>query len=150
MLRFLQPLSKVLAASALFALTSCNALGSSLLPAGLTEALGSVGSFGTAVGQFAEQLGPSLDAAGLGQLSAFTQQATDLGSTISGFQDQVSSVAADPLAAIGGQLQNLGGFDVNALKGLAGQEQVAQVEGFANTAQGVGKAATDFLKQFGG
>ena len=151
MFRPLKTLTQAAGAVVLVSLSGCSSLGSSLLPGGLVDALGSVTGLSSSVSEFAGSLGSAgLDAAGLGQLEGFVGQAGDLGKTIGGFKDQVAAAAANPLGAIGDQLGQMGNFDVSALQGMPGAEQLSAVNGFADQASGVGSAASDFLKQFGG
>lgn len=143
-------LTSAIGAVAIYSVASCAAVQQGALPAGLADSLTGVTQLTTAIGAFANDLGPALDTAGLQKLGGYVNQAKDLGATVSGFQSQVSELAADPLSAISNKLGELGNFDVNKLVDLPGDAQVQQVKDLADSAGTLGKSVNDFLGSFGG
>ena len=127
----------------------CASLGGGALPAGLTDALGSITGLGGNIAQWQSGLGEMLDGTALGQLKGYADQAGNLGSTISGLKDGLSDAMANPLAAIGDKLAGMSGIDIDGLKQLAPEAQMDSVREFAGSAVGVGDLATEFLGKFG-
>ncbi len=146
---WIRPLRTLVAATALLAFSACSSMGSMALPAGLTDALVQVTGLSGKIDAFKSGLDGMLDSTGLGKLQDLASEAGNLGKTVTGFKDQLSAAAADPLAVIGNKLSEMGGMDASALKDLAPQAQMEAVEGFAESASGVSSLVTDFLKNFG-
>ena len=146
----IRTLAKAAAAAALLTLTSCSSLATGAMPAGLGELLGNVTGLSTSIGEWKSSLGAALDNTAFGKLEGFVDQAGELGGKITGFQDMVSDAMADPLGAIGNKLGEMGALDVQALQNLVPEQQLAQVQGFAESAENLGTLTNDFLSTFGG
>ena len=131
-------------------LSSCASLASSVLPAGLGDALGQVTGLSDAIGGWKSTLGSTIDAAGLGQLSDFVGQAGNIGTTLSGYKDQLTGAMSDPFGAITDGIGDMAGIDVSSLTNMGNDARSAAVDQFADSASNVGELATSFLEQFGG
>ncbi len=134
----------------LVSLSSCASMAGSLLPAGLGDVLGNVTGLTSKVTEWSNSLGATLGGAEFAKLRGFVDSAGAMGDKVMGFKDKVAAAAADPLAAIGGKLSEMGNFDVSALQNLPGAAQLDQVRDFAASAGGLGAQVSDFMTQFGG
>ena len=132
-----------------FGFAGCSSLGGAL-PGGLADVLGSVTGFTSGVSNWQSTLGSALNGTQLSQLADYANQAGNLGTQISGFTDGLGQAMSDPLGAIGSQLQDMSGIDVNRIQNLAPSAQQQAVGNFTDSASNVGSLTQDFLQRFGG
>lgn len=137
----------------LFALsfTSCSSTGglTNALSGPVASALGDLTGFSTNIADWKSKLGGVLDDSALAQVKDYASQAVGFGDTLKGLAGTASDAMKDPLSAIGSKLADMGGINVDELKSLTPAAQMKSVNGFADSAKGVGSMAQDFLKQFG-
>lgn len=133
-----------------FSFTSCQTLEQAGLSGPLADAMEQVTGFSTDIGAWQSSLGNMLGDTQLGQLKGYADKAKDLGASISGMTGGLEAAMADPLAAIGNKLSEMGGLDMSMLGDLAPQAQMDSVKAFADQATSVGGMAKDFMANFGG
>ena len=129
---------------------SCSSTGSSMLPAGLADALGSVTGLTSKIGDWKSSLSGALDSTGLGKLKEYATGAGDLANSLNGYSDKLGAAMKDPMKAITGKLTEMSGLDVDKLKNLAPTEQMKAIEGFSKSAESTGGMVNEFMKKFAG
>lgn len=139
----------VLSLTGVVSFSGCQAM-NAVLPAPLADTLQQVTSFTDGIVDWQAGLEGMLGDTQLARLGEYADQAKGLGSQIAGMAEGVEQAMADPLAAIGGKLSEMGGLDMGVLKDLAPQAQVEALGAFTDQARSVGTMAQDFLTKFGG
>lgn len=148
------PLLRALAALVLsltgaLGFSGCQAV-TAALPGPLADTLQQVTAFTDGIVDWQAGLEGMIGGTQLAQLGEYADQAKGLGSQIAGMAEGLEQAMADPIAAIGGKLSEMGGLDLGVLKDLAPQSQMDAVAAFADQARGVGAMAQEFLTEFGG